>query len=132
MEGIFCVDMPSSIELSMLNEENAALMSKFKEEYKSRTGIEDALTADVAFMGAYVLFTEILPKAASFSTEDIVAAIQAVDLEQTTMLWGLKFDESGQNTGAQSVLMQWQDGAIVTVWPAAYANGTYRGIPLNK
>ena len=83
-------------------------------------------------MGAYVLFTEILPNAASFSTEDIVAAIKAVDLEQTTMLWGLKFDESGQNTGAQSVLMQWQDGAIVTAWPEAYANGTYRGIPLNK
>ena len=132
VEGIFCVDMPSNIELSMLNEENAALLGQFRETYTAETGSEAPLTACVAFMGAYVFLKDILPCAASFSTEDIAAAIQAADIEQTTMIWSLQFDESGQNTGAQSVLMQWQGGELKTVWPAAYANGTYANVPLNK
>lgn len=133
VEGIFCVDMPSNIELSMLNEENAALLSQFRESYVAAAdGAEAPLTACVAFMGAYVFLHDILPNAASFSTEDIVAAIEATNIDQTTMIWSLQFDESGQNTGAQSVLMQWQDGALTTVWPEAYANGTYTNVPLNK
>ena len=83
-------------------------------------------------MGAYVFLKDILPNAASFSTEDIAAAIQATDIDQTTMIWSMQFDESGQNTGAQSVLMQWQSGELATVWPAEYANGTYTNVPLNK
>ena len=132
VEGIFCVDMPSSIELSMLNEENAALLSSFHDTYTAKTGNQAALTADVAFMGAYVFLKEILPQAASFSTEDIVAAIKAADIGQTTMIWSMLFDESGQNTGAQSVLMQWQGGELKTVWPAEYANGSFGSVPLNK
>lgn len=132
VEGIFCVDMPSSIELSMLNEENAALLSSFKEAYQEKAGKESVLSSDVAFMAAYELFKNILPNAASLSTEDIVAAIKATDIEQTTMIWSLKFDESGQNTGAQSVLMQWQNGELKTVWPGNYANGEFINVPLNK
>ena len=117
----------------MLNEENAALLSQFRESYAAAAdGAEAPLTACVAFMGAYVFLHDILPNAASFSTEDIVAAIEATNIDQTTMIWSLQFDESGQNTGAQSVLMQWQDGALTTVWPEAYANGTYTNVPLNK
>lgn len=130
VEGIFCVDMPSNIEESMLTAENAALMNAFHEEYTARTGNQAALTADIAFMGAYILGTEVLPNAASFSTADIVSAIKAVDLEQTTMIWSVQFGEDGQNTGAQSVLMQWQDGALTTVWPENYANGSYTSVPL--
>jgi len=132
VEGIFCVDMPSNIEESMLSAENAALMNAFHEEYTSRTGNQAALTADIAFMGAYVLGTEVLPNAASFSTADIVSAIKEVNLDQTTMIWSVQFDESGQNTGAQSVLMQWQDGALATVWPDNYANGEYKSVPLGR
>lgn len=132
VEGIFCVDMPSSIELSMLNEENAALLSSFHETYTAQTGKEAALTADVAFMGAYELFHSVLPSAASFSTEDIVEAIKNTNIEQTTMIWSMSFDESGQNTGAQSVLMQWQNGELKTVWPGEYANGEFINVPMNR
>lgn len=132
VEGIFCFDMPSTIDPSMLSTENAELMAEYQSRYKEKTGNDAVLSADVTFMMTWVFLNDVLPRAASFSTEDIVTAIKETNIDQTSMIWSVAFDENGQNTGACSVAMQWQDGALATVWPEAYANSTYRGIPLNK
>jgi branched-chain amino acid transport system substrate-binding protein len=47
----------------------------------------------------------------------------AVDIPegQTATGWGAKFDEKGQNTRAKPLLMQWQGGELVTVFPQSAA-----------
>ncbi|MDO5141284.1 MAG: ABC transporter substrate-binding protein [Eubacteriales bacterium] len=132
MENIFAVDMPSNIQPEMLSTENAALLESFHERLTAATKREVSLSADMAYFGTYVFLNDILPRAASFSTEDIIKAIKETDIKETTVLYGVKFDESGQNTEAQSVVMQWQDGKVVTVWPSGFANGEWKGIPLDK
>ena len=132
MEGIFAVDMPSNIQPEQLTPDNAALLESFHERLTKATGRDPSLSADMAYFGTYVFLHDILPNAKSFSTEDIVDAIMAADVKDTTVVYGVKFDESGQNTKAESVVMQWQDGNVTVVWPEAFKNGDWKGIPLDK
>ena len=132
MENIFAVDMPSNVQPEQLTPENAELLKSFHERLTAATGRDPSLSADMAYFGTYEFLRDILPNAASFSTEDIVAAIMAADIKDTTVGYGIKFDETGQNTKAESVVMQWQDGNVTTVAPETYKNGDWKGIPLEK
>ena len=132
MENIFAVDMPSNVQPEQLTPENAELLKSFHERLTAATGRDPSLSADMAYFGTYVFLHDILPTAASFSTEDIVAAIMAADIKDTTVGYGVKFDETGQNTKAESVVMQWQNGNVTTVAPETYKNGDWKGIPLDK
>jgi len=46
--------------------------------------------------------------------------------------WGVKFDETGQNSNArvQHYMLQWQNGSLVTVWPEAFTTNRAKWIPL--
>jgi len=37
----------------------------------------------------------------------------------------IKFDETGLNTLAEPVMVQWQKNELVTVWPQKYAKGKF-------
>ncbi len=51
------------------------------------------------------------------------AAMLATDLPDgaTPTGWGARFDERGQNTRARPSVLQWQNGKLVTVFPAEAA-----------
>jgi branched-chain amino acid transport system substrate-binding protein len=72
------------------------------------------------YVGAMVVL-QALDTADGFEPEAIVAAMDAVDVPEGTTAsgYGVKFDETNQNERAKMMGLQWQDGALVTVFPDA-------------
>ena len=75
------------------------------------------------FMGANVLFDAIEQTKGDLGAEPLRKALMAMDVPagKTATGWGVKFDESGQNTRAEPFIMQWRDGKLVTVFPKGAA-----------
>jgi branched-chain amino acid transport system substrate-binding protein len=75
-----------------------------------------------AYAGAK-LFYEAIQSAGTTDNHKVRNAVLAIDVPDHTLVtgWGAKFDDKGQNRRAQPLLMQWQNGVAVTVWPAAAA-----------
>ena len=71
-----------------------------------------------AYAGAR-LFYDALQRAGETDKEKLRAAVLATDLPERTLPtgWGARFDDKGQNRRARPLLMQWQGGSAVTVWP---------------
>lgn len=69
------------------------------------------------------LFMDVMQRAGSLDKDKLRAAVLATDVTDGTTAtgWGAKFDDKGQNTRAKPVLLQWQDGNQVTVFPEAAA-----------
>jgi len=65
----------------------------------------------------------------SAKPEDISKALRTLTFTDgwaKTMTNGkVKFDESGLNTFADPVMVQWQKNELVTVWPQKYAKGKF-------
>jgi branched-chain amino acid transport system substrate-binding protein len=62
------------------------------------------------------------------------AAVMSLDLPTGSAVngWGVKFDETGQNSNArvQHYMLQWQNGSLVTVWPEEFTTNRAKWIPL--
>jgi hypothetical protein len=72
---------------------------------------------DWAFMGAWVFLDEIVPRAASLSVDDLMAAAAEVQVDALDSITGFGFEfipagepNSGQNLRAIPVVQQWQEG----------------------
>ena len=98
-------------------------VSELMEKYKQVFGHEiTSAYPTVNYMGTMVLW-QVLEKAGSTKAEDVRRAALSIDIpnQQTVTGYGVKFDETGQNTRARLVTVQWQDGKLWTVWPAEAA-----------
>lgn len=90
-------------------------------DYKKRTG--DAwLTQDsLSNYGHMFILKEAVEKAGSTDREKVNAAIRAMDVTDGPARYfpggRLKFDETGKRVGARILLVQWQNGEPVTVFP---------------
>ena len=92
------------------------------------------------FAAAWPLFHDVLPAAAAAGSIDattVATAARAVDLPAGSLPngAGLRFSADpatlGQNERAAAVIWQWQAVRAYTfVWPATYATGTIRFVPL--
>ncbi len=82
-----------------------------------------AVDRDLVFSAAWVLLAHVLPRARSATPEALADAARAVDLPlgSTPVGYGARFDESGTNTRLWALLMQWQDGKRLAVYPERYA-----------
>src|SRR5499426_3201401 len=73
-------------------------------------------------------------KAKTDALDKFRAAVLAMDLPVGSALngWGVKFDETGQNTNArvQHYMLQWQGGQLVTVWPEEFTTQRTKWVPL--
>jgi len=80
----------------------------------------------------YVLLTKILPKAGSFDPDKIKEAAMSLDepVGSTILGFGIKFGPDGQNTRSFNVVLQWQKGELVTVWPQRFATAEPIMVPL--
>jgi branched-chain amino acid transport system substrate-binding protein len=75
-----------------------------------------------AYAGAK-LFYDAVQRAGTTNKDKVRNAVLDIDVPVQTLVtgWGAKFDDKGQNRRAQPLLMQWQNGVAVTVWPTAAA-----------
>ncbi len=115
MEGALNVDFTQYLT----NPEAAPGIEDFVAAYEERYGHHPRSGHSLAnYMGTKVIL-DALDGAASMSPDDIRGAMAEVDVEigTTATGWGVKFDETGQNTRAVPFLMQWQGGKLVTVFP---------------
>ena len=100
---------------------NAALV----ESFKKRTG-EPWMTQDsISTYGDMWIFKEALEKAGSADRKKVAEAIRKMDTTTGPANYfpggRLQFDEKGRRVGADIVLLQWQNGVPVPVYPADIA-----------
>lgn len=83
--------------------------------------VEHAVSMDV--------LAQTINSAKSAKPEDITKTLRALTFTEgwaKTMTNGkIKFDETGLNTLAEPVMVQWQKNELVTVWPQKYAKGKF-------
>ncbi|TAM59765.1 amino acid-binding protein [bacterium] len=133
VNGILEADAPSIINPKGLRPAGEALYKEFIDKFKAATGREPDGFSYMGFTGAYSLFHDVLPKAKDpNNTDDIRAAAVAANVPEGSYPngWGLKFDETGQNTHMFAAMIQWQKGAPVIVGPANIAMAKPEMIPL--
>ena len=130
--GVFAADKPDGTgSESALNGDGRALLVRARHAYAALTREQDlSIPAVAGFVGAWVLFHEVLDKAGGSATADSVRrAAYAVKLPAGSMIngGGVEFApegsfDAGQNRRAPAVVGQWQDGVQMrVVYPAAYA-----------
>lgn len=120
IDGVFNVvpPTPGSIDQATLSPEAAKVLDRYEQAIKDRDA-EQTSNMDWAFMGSWVLMHDVLPAADDLSPDALREAALSLDLAPSDTItgYGVKFDESGQNTRAYPVVQQWQDGRLVTIYP---------------
>ncbi len=87
--------------------------------YKARSSKDLYDLPAQAFTGIVTL-VDAINRAGSTEPEAIRKALAATDVKPADLIvpWtGVKFDETGQNTGVRAIIMQLQGGKYHTVWP---------------
>jgi len=93
--------------------------AKIEELFKAKTGhaMDDTSARN---MQALFVLADAINRAGSTAPEAIQKALQQTDLKQEQLMMGfrsVKFDETGQNTGGATYLVQLQGKDYVAVWP---------------
>jgi branched-chain amino acid transport system substrate-binding protein len=137
-DGIFNV-VPStsgSINVASLSESARTLLGRLQEKLKARGWTQGNYT-DWAFMGTWVFLNEVVPRAASTSVADLMAAAAKVKVDALDSITGFGFEfagstheNSGQNLRAVPVVQQWQGGQLRVVSPAPLAVSEFVNVPL--
>jgi branched-chain amino acid transport system substrate-binding protein len=105
------------------------MVATVNEMYKKRSGKDFSDLSSREFM-AMIVLAEAIDRAKSAEGAKIRDALAATDIpgDRTIMPWArVKFDETGQNTFANPVLLQWTGEKFVTIYPeeAAVAAAKY-------
>ncbi len=132
-EGVLIADVPSAgVKPDALTPEAAAVQREFNTRYQAKMGKPPASHATRNFSAMHILLTKVLPAAGSLDPERVRAAVMALDepIGSTILGFGIKCDEGGQNTRAFNVILQWQNGHLVTVWPERFATAKPIMVPL--
>ena len=93
------------------------------EMYKKRSGKDFSDLSSREFM-AMIVLAEAIDRAKSADGAKVRDALAATDIpgDKTIMPWSrVKFDETGQNTFADPVLLQWTGEKFVTIYPDSVA-----------
>ena len=84
--------------------------------------------------GGLWLLKVVLDAAKTDDLEKFRAAVMKMDVPVGSLIngWGVKFDESGQNSNerVQHYMLQWQNGSLVTVWPEELTSNRAKWVPL--
>lgn len=95
------------------------MVGKINDMYKEKSGKDFNDYSSRQFMGLIVM-ADAINRAKSTDGEKIREALVATDMpgDHTIMPWSrVKFDEQGQNTYADPVLLQYVGGKFVTIFP---------------
>ncbi|HYY61071.1 MAG TPA: ABC transporter substrate-binding protein [Burkholderiales bacterium] len=106
----------------------------FREAVKAKTGSDVLAGGHQLAAGGLWLLKLALDAAKSDDLEKFRAAVLKMDLPVGSLMngWGVKFDESGQNSNerVQHYMLQWQNGQLVTVWPEEFTTNRAKWMPL--
>ena len=101
---------------------------------KARTGSDTPAGGHQLAAGGLWLLKLVLDAAKTDDLDKFRGAVMALDLPVGSGIngWGVKFDETGQNSNArvQHYMLQWQNGQLVTVWPEEFTTNRAQWIPL--
>ncbi|QBI19783.1 hypothetical protein ER308_09605 [Egibacter rhizosphaerae] len=137
-DGIFNIVPPTSgsIDTEALNDETVELLERMQEKLEEE-GYDQGVYTDWGFMGTWVFLNEILPNAASTSSEDLREAAEQVDVAPEDSITGFGFEFAGddhetpgQNLRAEPVVQQWQDQELAVVFPEEFAVADFINVPL--
>jgi branched-chain amino acid transport system substrate-binding protein len=95
------------------------MVGKINDMFKEKSGKDFNDYSSRQFMGLIVM-ADAINRAKSTDGEKIREALVATDMpgESTIMPWAkVKFDELGQNNNADPVLLQYNGGKFVTIFP---------------
>jgi branched-chain amino acid transport system substrate-binding protein len=103
---------------------------RFIDAYTKQIGRKPLTHATLGFVGATLLFNEVLAKSTPGNLDSMVTAIKAIDIPDggTVAGWGVKYDETGQNTRAGWYIMQYQNGRMICIFPNTYSTGSIRKV----
>lgn len=132
-ESVLVSNPLSTTKMDSLPPDTQKVYQEFIDRYKSKFGVVPPTLAMTSFSSTWLFLHDILPKATNPNDPDEVRKAAIVtDLPEgsTPSAWGVKFDENGQNTRAFTVIMQWQNQKLVTIYPEKYAESKMSGVPL--
>ena len=114
--------------------EGQLIEKAFRDAVKAKTG-SDVLAGGHQLAGGGLWILKLALDAAKTDALDpFRAAVMKMDLPVGSAVngWGVKFDETGQNSNdrVQHYILQWQNGSLVTVWPEAFTTNRAKWIPL--
>ena len=128
VQGVYDVEAPAIANMSTKNLQSSVQqdLTALLSQYKSQNGVPCLVQCGDALGGTYDLVKYVLPGAVasgSVTADSIRAAAAKVNVPTggTPQGFGLKFTSTGDNADAQSVIMQWQNGNLVVVYPSQLA-----------
>lgn len=131
IQDVFDVEPPNASGLNPtgLSASAAHLLKTFISDYKAKYGHDPLIHAGLGYFGGWLVGTKLLPAAVKLAdggtpTEaQIRQAALSVDVPaaDSPLGYGVKFSSSGNDTLGQSMMMQWQNGKLVVVYPSKLA-----------
>jgi branched-chain amino acid transport system substrate-binding protein len=133
--GPFALSEPGpGLIIEKMRPDGQRIERAFREGVKARTGSDVPLGGHQLAAGGLWLLKLVLDAAKSDDLDHFRTAVMAMDLPVGSAIngWGVKFDETGQNSNArvQHYMLQWQGGQLVTVWPEEFTTNRAKWIPL--
>ena len=136
-ENILVIDSNPFLNPAALTPEARELNDAFVKRFTDEQGRAPASHAIYSFMGSWVLLNEVLAKIDAVEPDAILEQAMSLDLPfgALPMGFGLKFTPADSprphyNERGLVILNQWQDGKYVAVYPAEFATGEIKGLPL--
>ena len=116
IEGVFNADFTQYLVNTEFTPGLEEFVAAYEEKYGSLPRSGHSLNN---YVGAKAIL-QALDDADGFSPETILATVNAIDIPQgeTAAGYGMRFGENNQNERASMMGLQWQDGRLVTVFPA--------------
>jgi branched-chain amino acid transport system substrate-binding protein len=129
--GVYASDKPSatSIDPSGLTPSAASLLGRANAAFRARYHVDMSPAALAGFSGAWALFHDVMPRAASMAPTAVADAARSADLPKGSLPngSGLRFGApgtpgAGDNLHAASVIWEWvKPGQAAVIWPKAFA-----------
>lgn len=119
IEGVLDVDFTQYL----VNTDATPGLDEFVAAYEAKYGHYPRSGHSLTnYMGSKAIL-DAINEAEGFDPDTIVEAVRAIDIPdgETSTGYGLYFGDSNQNQRASMMGMQWQDGRLVTVYPAEAA-----------
>lgn len=128
VEGVYDVEAPAVAKMSSahLASKARAVLDALRTSFRQKYGHDCLVHCGDGLGGGYVLGTDVLPRAVasgSVTGDSVRDAAAKTDIPDggTPQGFGAKFDAKGDNVRARSVIMQWQHGTLVVVYPTNLA-----------
>lgn len=124
IEGVLNTDFTQYV----VNTDFTPGLEAFVQSYRAKYGADPRSGHSLTnYVGALAVL-EAIDGAGDFKPQSIRKAVESIDIAigTTASGYGVRFDDSNQNMRARMMGLQWQDGRLVTVYPADAAAAELR------